>query len=96
MMVNKLVEGYISENQIAQKAIEKFKTYSSIIRAIPIEDKALIEKKFNEALVDEMNKQTKLNETNNKLENTKNKLKNFDRRQIITRESDLGNGPESM
>lgn len=96
MMVNKLVEGYILENQIAQKAIEKFKTYSSIIRAIPIEDKALIEKKFNEALVDEMNKQTKLNETNNKLEKTKNKLKNFDRRQIITRESDLGNGPEPM
>ena len=96
MMVNKLVEGYISENQMAQKAIEKFKTYSSIIRAIPIEDKALIEKKFNEAMVDEMNKQTKLNETNNKLEKTKNKLKNFDRRQIITRESDLGNGPEPM
>ena len=96
MMVNKIVEGYISENQIAQKAIEKFKTYSSIIRAIPIEDKALIEKKFNEAMVDEMNKQTKLNETNNKLEKTKNKLKNFDRRQIITRESDLGNGPEPM
>ena len=96
MMVNKLVEGYISENQMAQKTIEKFKTYSSIIRAIPIEDKALIEKKFNEALVDEMNKQTKLNETNNKLEKTKNKLKNFDRRQIITRESDLGNGPEPM
>ena len=95
-MVNKIAEGYISENQIAQKAIEKFKTYSSIIRAIPIEDKALIEKKFNEALVDEMNKQTKLNETNNKLEKTKNKLKNFDRRQIITRESDLGNGPEPM
>ena len=43
-----------------------------------------------------MNKQTKLNETNNKLEKTKNKLKNFDRRQIITRESDLGNGPEPM
>ena len=96
MMVNKIVEGYISENQIAQKAIEKFKTYSSIIHAIPIEDKALIEKKFNEALVDEMNKQTKLNAANNKLENTKNKLKNFDRRQIITRESDLGNGPEPM
>ena len=96
MMVNKIVEGYISENQIAQKAIEKFKIYSSIIHAIPIEDKALIEKKFNEAMVDEMNKQTKLNAANNKLENTKNKLKNFDRRQIITRESDLGNGPEPM
>ena len=95
-MVNKIAEGYISENQMAQKTIEKFKIYSSIIRAIPIEDKALIEKKFNEALVDEMNKQTKLNETNNKLEKTKNKLKNFDRRQIITRESDLGNGPEPM
>ena len=96
MMVNKIVQRYISENQLDQKTIEKFKTYSSIIRAIPIEDKALIEKKFNEALVDEMNKQTKLNETNNKLEKTKNKLKNFDRRQIITRESDLGNGPEPM
>ena len=96
MMINKLAEKYISENQIAQKAIEKFKTYSSIIHAIPIEDKALIEKKFNEALVDEMNKQTKLNAANGKLEKTKNKLKNFDRRQIITRESDLGNGPEPM
>ena len=96
MMINKLAEGYISENQIAQKAIEKFKTYSSIIHAIPIEDKALLEKKFNEALVDEMNKQTKLNAANGKLEKTKNKLKNFDRRQIITRESDLGNGPEPM
>jgi len=96
MMINKIAEGYISENQIAQKAIEKFKTYSSIIHAIPIEDKALIEKKFNEALVVEMNKQTKLNAANGKLENTKNKLKNFDRRQIITRESDLGNGPEPM
>jgi len=95
-MINKIAEGYISENQISQKAIEKFKTYSSIIHAIPIEDKALIEKKFNEALVDEMNKQTKLNGANNKLEKTKSKLKNFDRRQVITRESDLGNGPEPM
>ena len=96
MMVNKIANNYISENQIAQKAIEKFKTYSSIIHAIPIENKALIEKKFNEALVSEMNKQTKLNDANRKLENTKNKLKNFDRRQVITRESDLGNGPEPM
>ena len=96
VMINKIANDYISENQIAQKAIEKFKTYSSIIHAIPIEDKALIEKKFNEALVDEMNKQTKLNAANRKLENTKNKLKKFDRRQVITRESDLGNGPEPM
>lgn len=96
MMANKIANNYISENQIAKKAIEKFKTYSSIIHAIPIEDKALIEKKFNEALVDEMNKQTKLNAANNKLEKTKSKLKNFDRRQVITRESDLGNGPEPM
>lgn len=96
MMINEISNNYISENQIAQKAIDKFKTYSSIIHAIPIEDKALIEKKFNEALVDEMNKQTKLNVANEKLEKTKNKLKNFDRRQVITRESDLGNGPEPM
>ena len=95
-MINKIAEEYISENQIAQKAIEKFKTYSSIIHSIPIKNKALAEKKFKEALVNEMNKQTKLNMANGKLENTKNKLKNFDRRQVITRESDLGNGPEPM
>jgi len=50
MMVNQLLMGYINENEIAQKAIEKFRTYSSIIKAIPIENKALIEKQFNEAL----------------------------------------------
>ena len=33
---------------------------------------------------------------NGKLEKTKNKLKNYDRRQIITREEDLGAGEEPM
>lgn len=94
IMINKIAESYMSENQVAQKAIEKFKTYSSIIHSIPVKDKALIEKKFSEALVDEMNKQAQLNKNNNKSE--KSKLKNFDRRQVITRESDLGNGPDPM
>lgn len=96
MMTNELIRQYLSENQVAQKAIDKFRTYASIIRAIPIEDKALIEKEFNEALQEELNKPSKLNQATGKLEKTKNKLKNYDRRQILTRESDLGNGPEPM
>ena len=122
MIANEMLMEYLNENEIAQKSIEKFRTYSSIIKAIPIEDKALIEKKFNEALQNELNKQTKMNEANAKLQQTQDNIKdanretqqkvnqkinelnkkqndyikNYDRRQVITRESDLGNGPEPM
>lgn len=122
MMVNQLLMGYINENEIAQKAIEKFRTYSSIIKAIPIENKALIEKQFNEALQEQLNKPSKLNNANAKLsqtqENIKDKsqatqekvdegitnlakkrdnyIKKYDRRQVLTRESDLGDGPAPM
>ena len=122
MIVNEMLMGYLDENEIAQKAIEKFRIYSSIIRAIPIEDKALIEKKFNEALQDELNKQSAMNEANAKLQQTQDNIKDanreaqqevnqkinelvkkrndyikkYDRRQVITRESDLGDGPVPM
>ena len=122
MLANQLLMGYVNENEIAQKAIEKFRTYSSIIKAIPIENKALIEKQFNEALQEQLNKPSKLNNANAKLsqtqENTKDKsqatqekvdkgitnlakkrdnyIKKYDRRQVLTRESDLGDGPAPM
>lgn len=118
MLVNEMLMGYLDENEVAQKAIEKFRTYSSIIKAIPIENKALIEKEFNEALVNELNKPSKLNDANEQLyetkqtmqdnkretmrkvgegaEKAKRKAMNFDRRQVITREADLGNGPTPM
>lgn len=141
MMVKGIIDKYISENQDIQKGLEKFRIYSSIIHAIPVEDKALVERKFNEALVDEMNKQTKLNNNSVKLQKAKDKInetnkdaqtkinnlnaqreeyiqekeqeyneflnsggqkkvknsiKKFDRRQVVTREADLGNGPAPM
>ena len=122
MVVNEMLMGYLDENEIAQKAIEKFRTYSSIIKSIPVKDKALLDKKFNEALQDELNKQTQLNNTNAKLQQKQNDItdanretqqkvnqkinelnnkrndyvKKYDKRQVITRESDLGDGPTPM
>jgi len=76
-MVKSIINKYISENEIALKAIEKFRTYSSIIRAIPIEDKALIEKKFNEELEKQLNQQTKLNSANETIKNSKNAINEY-------------------
>ena len=115
MIVNEMILGYLDENEAAQKAIEKFRIYSSIIKAIPIENKALIEKHFNDALQDEMNKSNKMNQAsvkmikqandikksergiiadvNDQITDAQKKMMQYDRRQVITRESDLGNGP---
>lgn len=152
-MVNMMLQNYLSENEIAQKAIEKFRIYSSIIKAIPAKDKALIEKKFNDALEDELNKPNKLTEAQSKLDNASRKIeearadamnsinqgfndmnqranaytqegieeqevyfngtteekiayyqakkekrdkKKYDRRQVVTREADLGSGTPPM
>lgn len=73
-MVTEMMNNYIKDNEIAQKAADKFRTYSSIIRAIPIEDKALIEKEFEQALLDEMNEQESLNKANDTLFNTQQKM----------------------
>lgn len=149
MMINKVINDYIMENEVAQKAIDKFRTYSAIIHAIPVEDKALIEGKLNDAVEAELNKQNSLNNANSKLYETRENLnqkhrntldkvdtgmsnletareeyieagyqkqldyeakqeyqkqqrkaarqqKKYDKRQVVTRESDLGNGPEPM
>lgn len=112
-MINGIVNGYIAENKTAQKVIDKFRTYSSIIKAIPIENKALIDKQFNEVLNEELNKQMAENKNNfskltdasksineaerdayKKIKKTGQKI--YDRRQVITREADLGAGEPPM
>jgi len=47
-----MLNSLASENAELKKDLDKFRTYASIFRSIPIEDKALIEEEFKAAVYD--------------------------------------------
>ncbi len=71
--INALIDKASAENVNYRKILDKFRTYASVIRSTPIENKAIIESAFFDAV-----------------------QKQRDKRQIITRQEDLGSGEEPL
>jgi len=88
-----------SDNAELKRDMDKFRTYMSIFKSIPVEDKALIEEEFKAAVydanedIDEAKKNARDARERRKAEREKKKR---DKRQVITREEDLGTGEEPM
>lgn len=49
-LVDGVMNGFANESAELKKKMENFRVFSSLIKSIPVEDKALIEEKFREAL----------------------------------------------
>ncbi|WQJ53889.1 MAG: hypothetical protein [Wendovervirus sonii] len=92
MLIDQMINQLSSENAELKKNIDKFRTYSSIFRSIPIKDKALIEEEFKAAVYDV---QQEFNDEKERRKAERNQKKR-DKRQVITREENLGDGMEPL
>lgn len=55
-LIKGMINGIIEDNAVLKKSVDKFRTYASLIKSIPLQDKALIEKEFEEALHGEIDR----------------------------------------
>lgn len=55
-LVDGVLNGFSNESSEVSKRLEKFRMYAELIRSIPIEDKALIEREFMDAVYEEYDK----------------------------------------
>lgn len=90
--INKYLDKASAEDADFKKTLDKFRTYAAVIRSMPMENKAIIEEEFYNAIYE----QQEVLADERAERKAKREQKKRDKRQVITREEDLGEGDEPM
>lgn len=101
--INKLIDQASEENVGFKKTMDMFRTFAAVIRSMPMENKAIIEEAFADALEEQQQElaedladQKAKRDAKKAARKAARQQKKRDKRQVITREEDLGEGEEPM